>query len=76
MRRREFITLLAGVTAGCPLVVPAQQVDRARRIGVLMGYPESDREGTGQFGGVPRGTPEARVDGGPRHPDRHSLVRK
>jgi putative tryptophan/tyrosine transport system substrate-binding protein len=44
MRRRDFITLVGGVVAW-PLTARTQQLDRVRRIGVLMAYAESAEEG-------------------------------
>jgi putative ABC transport system substrate-binding protein len=42
--RREFITLLGSAAATWPISARAQQPDRMRRIGVLMGYAEDDPE--------------------------------
>ena len=44
IRRREFIMLLGGAAAAWPMAVQAEQVERMRRIGMLMNLTADDPE--------------------------------
>jgi putative tryptophan/tyrosine transport system substrate-binding protein len=58
IKRREFITVLGGAAAAWPLGARAQQPDRMRRIGVLMGYDENDPEAKAFLSAFTRGLAE------------------
>jgi putative tryptophan/tyrosine transport system substrate-binding protein len=57
MKRREFIAGLGGTVAS-PLTARAQQRERVRRVGVLMGWDESDSDAQGWLSAFMQGLSE------------------
>ena len=59
MRGRDFIKVMAGMTAAWPVAARAQQREKMRRIGVLMHLAADDPEGQSRVAAFLQGLQEA-----------------
>src|SRR5262249_3489443 len=74
MDRRAFVAIVGGSMLTTPLAAEGQQSERLRRIGVLMGYAETDPDAQANVEAFREGLQKLRwVDAG-QHTDRHSLA--
>src|SRR3954468_19417531 len=64
LKRRQFISALAGAAATLPLVAHAQQGERVRRIGVLMNTGADSSDGQARFGAFVQGLQRLGWDNG------------
>ena len=70
--RRKFITLLGGAAAW-PVAARAQQGERMRRIGVLLGLAANDPDMQAWLPAFRQGLERLGMVGGTQCPHRHSL---
>jgi ABC-type uncharacterized transport system substrate-binding protein len=59
VKRRDFITLIAGTTAAWPLVARAQPAEQVRRVGILMGTASDDPDAQANIAALHQGLQEA-----------------